>query len=382
MTHRAAWPKQGSFADVSATCVHFIQKHYGKEGTLIFYGYSTKERSTKSILRQQRLMKQISPEITIFDDNTSLSVPQAKFLSNLKNQHRLIMHLCEAFHTEGIPTHTHTHTAVHDADVLIVQTAILEANQRESVVVVGQDVDLLTLITALTPQEKDVLMLKEAQRNVPRRVYSSREIHQSKILRNIKESVMFTHSFSGCDTSSFYGQEKMKTVSLHNKYDHLQDTESPFNNPLSTHDEAAAAGQKFTLALYNAPTTERDLNHYRFIQFNKNVRHSSPAVLLSCLPPTSAAARQHSYDQSQTWQEVKQPGIWPWKKNGDGLSPVYTTAPPAPAKILKVIACSCKSGCGRRCGCVRAGLSYSAMCCMCNGQACMNFPQAMLWRCD
>lgn len=46
------------------------------------------------------------------------------------------------------------HTAVDDADVLIVQTGILEPNQHESVVVVGQDVDLLTLITALTPEEK------------------------------------------------------------------------------------------------------------------------------------------------------------------------------------------------------------------------------------
>ena len=86
-----------------------------------------------------------------------------------------------------------------------------------------------------------------------------------------------------------------------------------FNNPLSTHDEVAAAGEKFILALYNAPQTETDLNHYRYISFNKNVLHSSHAVLLSGLPPTSEAARQHSYRayyQIQTWRgEAKQPDI-------------------------------------------------------------------------
>lgn len=35
------------------------------------------------------------------------------------------------------------HTAIDD-DVLVVQTAILEANQHESVIIVGQNVDLLT----------------------------------------------------------------------------------------------------------------------------------------------------------------------------------------------------------------------------------------------
>ena len=138
-----------------------------------------------------------------------------------------------------------------------------------------------------------------------------------------------------------------------------------FSNSLSTHDEVTEAGEKFILAIYNAPATEKELDHYRYISFNKNVSQSSHAVILSSLSPISAAGRQHSYRvyyQIQTWRgEVKQPDIWGWKKNGDGLSPVYTTAPPAPAKILKVIRCSCKSGCRRRCGCVRAGLKCSLM---------------------
>ncbi|KAK7020685.1 hypothetical protein SK128_000515 [Halocaridina rubra] len=75
---------------------------------------------------------------------------KAKYLRKLNNKQCLIMHLREALHNDG----TDIQTAVDNADVLIVQTAILEANQHESVVVVGQDVTLLTLITALTPEEK------------------------------------------------------------------------------------------------------------------------------------------------------------------------------------------------------------------------------------
>lgn len=42
-----------------------------------------------------------------------------------------------------------------------------------SLIVAGQDVDLMILITALTPGEIDVLLWKEARGNVPRKVYSS-----------------------------------------------------------------------------------------------------------------------------------------------------------------------------------------------------------------
>ena len=146
------------------------------------------------------------------------------------------------------------------------------------------------------------------------KVYSSQNLQHSSILRNINDSISFAHSFSGCDTSSsFHGQEKMKTASLLNKYDHLQNVVSVFNNSKSTHDEVAASGEQFILAFYKAPTTETNLdNHHRFLSFNKSVSHSNHAVLLSGLPPTSAAAHPHSYrayHQIQTWREAKTPRI-------------------------------------------------------------------------
>lgn len=85
LIHHVVWPKQGTFADVFTAYIHFIRKHYGEDVTVIFDGYSTNQSSTKGIEHQQRLLKLISPEI-LFDENTPLTVPQEKFLSNLKKQ--------------------------------------------------------------------------------------------------------------------------------------------------------------------------------------------------------------------------------------------------------------------------------------------------------
>ncbi|KAK7078897.1 hypothetical protein SK128_025539, partial [Halocaridina rubra] len=43
LIHFVVWPKQGSSGNVSATYDSFIQRHYGKEITVIFDGYSTKK---------------------------------------------------------------------------------------------------------------------------------------------------------------------------------------------------------------------------------------------------------------------------------------------------------------------------------------------------
>ncbi|GBM06147.1 hypothetical protein AVEN_265203-1 [Araneus ventricosus] len=54
--------------------------------------------------------------------------------------------------------------AADDADVHIVKTAIETYEKiKKQVVVIGQDVDLLVLPTALTPDYMDILMLKEGK---------------------------------------------------------------------------------------------------------------------------------------------------------------------------------------------------------------------------
>ncbi|KMQ90383.1 hypothetical protein RF55_9871 [Lasius niger] len=196
-------------------------------------------------------------------------------------------YLVQRFKYEGIATIT----ADDDADLLIIQTAIEKSHRHDSVVIVGQDIDLLVLLIALTPENKDIRFWREAQGNIKERKYSSRNIQLSKVLKNSKETVLFAHAFSGCDTTSaFFGKGKSQTMNLFNTRKDLEDVVAIFNNPSSTKEEIASAGERFILALYKAPRKEVSLNRQRFIFFNKLASQLNHAVILSRLSPTFAAA--------------------------------------------------------------------------------------------
>ncbi|GBN55215.1 hypothetical protein AVEN_249637-1 [Araneus ventricosus] len=51
----------------------------------------------------------------------------------------------------------------------------------------------------------------------------------------------------------------------------------------------------------------------------------------------------------------------------DPFLPVTTNDPVAPDTILNSIFCRCTTGCGRRCGCRKAGMQYSSACGTCHG---------------
>lgn len=93
-----------------------------------------------------------------------------------------------------------------DADVDIVQ----RAQQVPKSVVVGEDIDLLVLMVALTPPEKEVLFLKPgkstgAQKDV---FYSSQELQGQ--LQYTPQIVLVAHAFTGCDsTSGIYNKGKL-----------------------------------------------------------------------------------------------------------------------------------------------------------------------------
>ncbi|GBM32978.1 hypothetical protein AVEN_263474-1 [Araneus ventricosus] len=66
---------------------------------------------------------------------------------------------------------------------------------------------------------------------------------------------------------------------------------------------------------------------------------------MASLPPTEAAAHQHSrrvYNQIQNWLgNKKRPEDWGWERTISGLQPVKTLKPPAPDSILLKIFCKC-----------------------------------------
>ena len=111
-------------------------------------------------------------------------------------------------------------------------------------------------------------------------------------------------------------------------------------------------------------------------KLKKRKSSSIASFKLESLPPTTAAAKYHAYRDYFAVQEwlgnSLQATDWGWDHNDDMLSPVYTDRPAASDSVLNMVSCGCKTGCGKRCSCCKAGLDCSVMCLTCIGQNCIN----------
>ncbi len=69
---------------------------------------------------------------------------------------------------------------------------------------------------------------------------------------------------------------------------------------------------------------------------------------------------------------------WGWRLQDDVLLPMETDLPVAPDKLMKMVSCGCKIGCGKPYGCRKLGLFYTEMCSRCMGQTCNNTSPVLL----
>ncbi|KAK3886485.1 hypothetical protein Pcinc_009355 [Petrolisthes cinctipes] len=107
--------------------------------------------------------------------------------------------------------------------------------------------------------------------------------------------------FDGYNTSStkaaaLYRQGKRKAFNLLHKkkeYGLLQ----TFNSIGSTHQQVQNAGESFLLKLHGASSKCASLDKFRYLAYKKAISRTSlgSTFQLSTLPPTSAAAKQHSF---------------------------------------------------------------------------------------
>lgn len=242
------------------------------------------------------------------------------------------------------------------------------------VAVVGTDTDLLVMLVARATSSTDVYMLC---RSNPVTVFNIHEIQHA--IGDTRNHLMFLHAVTGCDTvSAIYRQGKRKAFNMvHKKRDYdLLDT---FTNSGSTHDEVEKAGEGFILKLYGASSFE-SLDDYRHIAYKRAIGRSSlsSSFQLESLPPTSAAAKQHSYRAYLTVQEWMgnslSPTEWGWRFQDGTLTPVETDIAVAPDTLLNMVACGCKpDGCrSMTCSCKKLGLFCTSMCSKCSGLNCNN----------
>ena len=297
------------------------------------------------------------------------------FFANTGNKVKLIMLLSQKLRERGVSVRQ----ARADADVLIVSTAIdlTNVDEHPQVVIVGEDTDLVVLLVALVPDTCDILLLKPCSGKDVDRVYSSRNLQVA--LGPLREHIAFAHAISGCDTTSApFGRGKRKAIQLLEKNPKLREQMSVFNDRFAEPEAIAKAGEIFLLALYGADRNVETLDKLRFYMYNRTIglQSLSKVIQLARLPPTSAAARQHSFrtfHQVQQWFGVELPATqWGWKMKDNSLHPNPTSLPPAPDYLLNLICCNCKSGRCTSCQCRKAGLRCTAMCGQCRGLYCGN----------
>lgn len=166
------------------------------------------ERGIKNTERLRRVGRQ-APNVN-FNDQTVSTMSGEKFFSNENNKREFIKSLSEKLVKKGY----YVHQAVEDADTMIIKTAIDKANSYSTIIIVGEDIDLLVLLTDYASEKKNIFFRKEGKGKIQSQLYSA----DSFIIPDLKKYIPFIHAFCGCDTTSaFYRQGKGKLVKLLNK---------------------------------------------------------------------------------------------------------------------------------------------------------------------
>jgi len=371
LLHHVVWPRPATFAEIANAYVSFVSnfsKRHNGTACVVFDGYVSGP-STKDPEHVRRALRTSADYV--FEETTVTSTSQALFLSNSANKQRLISLLVTRLSAAGI----HAFQAEGDADRPVVVKAISLAEQGHNAVIVGEDTDLIALMTALTPRDLSVSILSSSGGSEV--IRGSRDLQVA--LGPSAELLLFLHAMKGCDTTSAPYKRSVKNglTKLINSAA-LREIVQVFNSPNATQDAIAAAGEKFFLQLYGLPDAGT-LNKARYVMYKRIISRQPfySKFDLASLPPTTDAARLHSfrvYHQVQAWRGVDlTPMEWGWKLVADKLQPIQTTEPPAPTRLLKLILCNCKGDCStNNCECRRSGLKCSSLCGHCLGTSCKN----------
>lgn len=334
LLHRIPWPSIASYEELCHPYVTYVKRHYGNKTCAIFDGYL--HETTKSNTHSRRSKGKMSPAI-VFTKDMNLTMNKAMFLNNKENKSRFIELLGTALSDHGTEV---IHTPA-DADSKIVSKSIELAHEND-VAVHGEDTDLLIglLSDAQTESNPIYFLPNSAKKNSAPRVWCIKSI-KSVMSPETVETLYFWNSILGCDTSSrVYGMGKGTLFKKWHADSRMIDIARIFTNPDLTHDQIAEAGENALVLMYGGEIGT-SLNYLRYVKFNQKVSSATSAINAKSLPPTSAAARQHSYrvhHQIQAWLGNDMDACkWGWCLKDEKLYPVGTTEPPAPKELLSII---------------------------------------------
>lgn len=100
------------------------------------------------------------------------------------------------------------------------------SSQYDAVIIIGQDIDLLVLLTALSPP--NVYYQKVGKGKLPNVLYSNKCFKHIEIVENI----LFIYAISGCDTTGApFGQGKYKFCNILLKNHSVNELVRVFQDP-------------------------------------------------------------------------------------------------------------------------------------------------------
>lgn len=276
LLHKIVWKRELPFGAIAENYVQYLRNHYGQNVVVIFDAYpDADKKSTKNCERLRRAVHS-SPDV-MFHEETMLQHTQEKILSNESNKKRFIDLLKKALQKANISVQQ----AVEDADLMIVNTAISVASQYDSVRVVGEDIDLLVLLTALAPTHNNIFFQKCERGKAPDSYYSTTSFNHK-----FTDVLLFIHAISGCDTTSgLFGQGKNKFISLFFKNPELLNKAALFLDSEATKENIAKAGENILVALYGGDSSTQSLDELRYYMFVKAAAKTK--FSLARLPPTT-----------------------------------------------------------------------------------------------
>jgi hypothetical protein len=208
--------------------------------------------------------------------------------------------------------------AQEDGDILIIASANDIGQHEEQVVIVGEDTGLTILLTAHAPSQSNNYFLKPGKGKAANLPYTTSSL---KFDEHVRDNILFLHAFSGCDTTSaFFKQWKMKFLKLLNKKKQLGQVVSIFKDQNASQDNVDKAGQRIIAFIYGVKSSEQtSLDALRYKLFAQSI--IKIGFNLASLPPTTAAACQHSLRTYQSGIIM----VWEGKKissNGDGRTQI------------------------------------------------------------
>ena len=369
LLHRISWKHGTTFSDICSCYVHYVTQKYDR-CIVAFDGYC----DGPSVKDAAHLRRGSTNAVAVHCDLLStFTVKKDVFLQNKQNKQRFINLLSEKLKEAGFDT---IH-APGDADVLIAQSAVSGAATRDTVVI-ADDTDILILLCHHgNICKKEIFFKPEPKRGSAQGKVWDIQATCSVLGSNLCRHLPFLHVLLGCDTTSrLFGIGK--AVGL-KKRSQLYQPAEVFYNANSLKEDVIKAGESALVEVYGGKVRD-SLEAFRYRRFCEKTAKSTTAVEVKSLPPTSSAAKFHSFRvfyQVQLWtgnQEL-QPCDWGWKETDGTLMPVMTDKPPAPETLLQVVRCNCKMDCKTaRCSCRKYGLDCSPACGECRGSACFNSP--------